>query len=64
MKLAYILNKEVSADKIIKDIQKLVSKIPKDEIVNSVLTISLEKITDYAGDNPIPKITYEGDSLT
>lgn len=64
MKLAYSLNKEIRADKIINDIQKLVSKIHKDEIVNSVLTVSLEKITNYAGDNHIPKIEYTEDSLT
>lgn len=64
MKLAYSLNKNISAEKIIKDIQNIVSKIPQDEITNSVLVVSLQKITNYAGDSLLPKITYEGDSLT
>lgn len=58
MKLAYSLNKEIRADKIIKDIQKLVSKIHKDEIVNSVLTISLEKVTN-SSNSLIPKLDHK-----
>lgn len=64
MKLAYILNKHITIDKLTKDLQKIISKIPQEELSTTTLTISLQKIIDYTGDSPIPKITYEGDSLT
>ena len=60
----YSLDKKLSGDQIVKDITNLLAKFPQDEIKNMALTISLQKIVDYAGDNPIPKISYQGDSLT
>jgi hypothetical protein len=60
----YNLNKNIPGDKILQDIQKLLTKFPQDEIKNMTLTISLQKIVDYAGDSPLPKINYESNSLT
>lgn len=62
--IAYNLINDLNPNHIIHDIQKLISKTPKDILDQSILVISLQKFTDYTGDNPIPKITYEGDSLT
>lgn len=60
----YSMNKNLSGEVIVKDLTNLLAKFPQDELKNMILTISLQKIVDYAGDSPIPKITYEGDSLT
>ena len=60
----YSLNKNLSGEVIVKDLTNLLAKFPQDELKNMILTISPQKIVDYAGDSPIPKITYEGDSLT
>lgn len=59
MNLAYSLSQNVSIEKVIKDISKLCGKISQDELKTMSLVISLQKIVDYAGDSPIPKITYE-----
>lgn len=42
--LYYILNKNLDGNKIIQDIAKIMRKIPKDEIENSALVISIRKI--------------------
>lgn len=62
----YSLNrsKPLDINNIIKDISILLQDTPKDNLENSILVIKLEKIINYAGDNPIPKITYQDDSLT
>ncbi len=57
--LSYTLNKNLDGNKIVQDIVKFLQKYPKDQLQNSVLKISLEKITDYTGDNPLPKIEYK-----
>jgi hypothetical protein len=63
--MIYSLGGAISLDKLAKDLNKLLSKIPQDELSRSALKISLVKITDYAGDCPLPKIEYkEQDSLT
>lgn len=67
MNIAYSLNKEIKTEKIIKDIVKLCNGIPKHEIEHSVLVISIQKSSTYAGDSPVPKIEYKDnkkDSLT
>lgn len=46
------------------DIVRIVSSVPQEEKDNTVLVVKLQKIVNYAGDNPLPKITYMGDSLT
>lgn len=60
----YNLNKDIPGDQILQEIQKLLTKFPQDEIKNMTLVISLQKNVDYAGDSPLPKISYQGDSLT
>ena len=57
--LAYSLNKNLDGNKVVQDIVKFLQKIPQDTLQNSILKISLEKITDYTGDNPLPKIEYK-----
>ncbi len=54
----YTLDKNLVAEKIIKDIQKLLDTIHSQDLQNSCLVISIQKINDYAGDSPVPKITY------
>lgn len=58
----YKLDKEVSVEKLIKDINVLLSN--QTDIQSKILVVSIQKISDYAGDSLIPKITYKGDSLT
>lgn len=53
----YKLDKEIPAEKILKDIQKLVTSTQ--DSFNKILVISIKDVTDYAGDNPLPKITYK-----
>ena len=60
----YSLNKNLSGEVILKDITNLLGKFPQDQKQNMILTISLQKIVDYAGDSPLPKINYESNSLT
>jgi hypothetical protein len=56
----YALNKNIEGNKILSDIQKLISKYPQNELVNKILIVKLESITDHKGDNPIPKLEYKG----
>jgi len=51
--------KPLDGSKILKDIEKLIKNISQHELSNNILTISLQKITDYAGDSPLPKIEYK-----
>ena len=60
--LYYKLDKEISGEKILSDIQKLILKTP--DSANKILTISIKDISDYAGDNPLPKITYDPNCIT
>lgn len=54
----YKLDKEIQVDKLVKDIQKLLSN--QTDLHNTVLVLSLQKIVDYAGDSLLPKIEYKG----
>lgn len=53
----YKLDKEIPAEKILKDIQKLVTSTQ--DSFNKILVITIKDVTDYAGDSPLPKITYK-----
>lgn len=55
----YKLDKPLNAEKILKDIQNLITKNHNNG--DSVLVINIQKINNYTGDNPIPKITYEAE---
>jgi hypothetical protein len=58
------MNKNLSGEVIVKDLTNLLAKFSQDELKNMILTISLQKIVDYAGDSPLPKISYQGDCST
>lgn len=61
----YNINHPLSIDKIAKDLNKLLSQIPQEELTDCLLKITVQKISHYAGDSPLPKIEYkEQDSLT
>jgi hypothetical protein len=60
----YSLTKDIQGDRLVKDIVNLLAKFPQDDLKNMILTISLQKISDYAGDSPLPKISYQGDCST
>lgn len=57
--LYYTLNKNLDGNKIIQDIIKIVGKIPKDEIQNTVLSISLQKIVSCSEDRTVRNIEYQ-----
>lgn len=59
MKLAYNLGKEISGQKILQDISKLVSEIPKDNLKDTVLVISLVRILDLEQTNSTLNIEYK-----
>lgn len=56
--ISYILNKNIEADRILKDITKLVSTIPQQDMMNYALRISLHKVADHIGDSHMPKICH------
>lgn len=62
--ISYSLNKQVSMEKIVNDISRMVSK--ESDLNNKILVITIQEVRDYAGDNPLPKIEYkeQEDSLT
>jgi hypothetical protein len=51
----YKLDKELSGQKILEDLQKLISNYNSKD---SVLVISVKKIIDYNGDSLLPKLEY------
>ena len=55
----YTLNTNIDGNKILGDIQKLVNKFPQSELINKVLVIKLETISDHNGDSPLPKLEYK-----
>lgn len=46
MNLAYVLGKDISAQKILHDIQKQINKINKDDLSSTLLVISLVKVSN------------------
>lgn len=57
--LFYKINNSLSIDKIAKDINKLFSQIPQEELKDCLLKITVQKISSYAGDSPLSKIEYK-----
>lgn len=55
----YTLNKTIPIEKLAQDLQKLVSQIPPEQLPDKVLVIRIDNISNYAGDSPLPKITYK-----
>lgn len=61
--LFYSLNKQVSMEKIFRDISNIVST--QADLNNKILVIQIQEVSHYAGDSPLPKIEYKDtDSLT
>lgn len=62
----YKLDKQISLEKIAFDLNRIISRKTQQELQDSVLVLSIQKISDYAGDSLVPKIEYkmDGDSLT
>lgn len=55
----YKLDKQISIDIIARDINKILNTRTQQELQDSVLVISIQKISDYAGDPLVPKIEYK-----
>lgn len=55
----YSLHNPISSEKLVNDLNKLLSKFSSEEISHKILVIKLMDITTYTGDSPLPKITYE-----
>ena len=55
----YNLNKNLDGNKILSDIQKLISQHQQNELSNKVLVVKIESISDYTMDSPILKLEYQ-----
>jgi hypothetical protein len=55
--ICYRLNKELSGQKILEDVQKLINK--NNNNGDLVLVICVKEITNYSGDSPMLKIEYK-----
>jgi hypothetical protein len=61
MSLYYSLAKELSGEKLVKDISELVKKFIRSghDINNSILSIQIHTISDHTGDSLLPKLTHK-----
>lgn len=57
--LYYVLNKNLDGSKIIQDLNKLIHTIPNDQQQDTVVVISLQKITNCTQDSFLHKIEYK-----
>lgn len=55
----YKLDKNIDGNKILQDIQKLISKNSNTDNGEIILVISIKKITNHSGDSLIPKLEYK-----
>lgn len=63
--ICYNLQNNLNGERILQDIQKLIASKQPEVLKQHILVIKLQEFSDYSGDSPLPKITYEsGDSLT
>lgn len=62
--LYYRLNKNIDGNKLLQDIQKLLSKHPQDTIDSKILVIKLENVNECSEHNHIPRIEYKPTSPT
>jgi hypothetical protein len=60
--LYYRLNKNLEAEKLIRDIQKLIQQQDSADNRNKVLIVSISNIIDHTGDSPLPKLEYKHDN--
>jgi len=56
--LYYNLNKPISIEKLINDVQVLISK-QKADLTNKILCVNITEIKDHNGDSLLPKLTHE-----
>jgi hypothetical protein len=58
MSLYYSLARDISGEKIIRDISELVNKFlgSGGDIKNSILTIDIHTVSDHTGDSMLPKL--------
>lgn len=63
---AYNFYKEggISCEKICEDIGKLISSVSHDPNNQWILMVTIKKINEYTGDNPLPKITCEDTTVS
>jgi hypothetical protein len=57
--ICYKLDKNIDGNKILQDIQKLVSKNSNENNEEIILVISIKKITNHSGDSLLPKLEYK-----
>jgi|LakMenE18May11ns_1017448.scaffolds.fasta_scaffold9747482_2 hypothetical protein len=57
--ICYKLDKNIDGNKILQDIQKLISKNSNIDNKEIVLVISIKQITNHSGDSLIPKLEYK-----
>jgi hypothetical protein len=57
--ICYKLDKNIDGNKILQDIQKLISKNSNVDNKEIVLVISIKQITNHSGDSLIPKLEYK-----
>jgi hypothetical protein len=57
--ICYKLDKNIDGNKILQDIQKLISKNSNTDNKEIVLVISIKQITNHSGDSLIPKLEYK-----
>lgn len=55
----YKLDKNIDGNKILQDIQKLISNCRTQHNDEIVLVISVQKIINHSGDSLIPKLEYK-----
>jgi len=65
MKFAITLNKQIQCEYICSQVQKLVTQYQQtsQDLSGAVLVIDIITVTD-GGDNHIPKITYDPESIS
>jgi hypothetical protein len=61
MNLYYSLAREITGEKIVKDISELVNKFMGSggDIQNSILSIEIHTVSDHSGDSLMPKLEYK-----
>jgi hypothetical protein len=57
--ICYKLDKNIDGNKILQDIQKLITKNSNVDNKEIVLVISIKQITNHSGDSLIPKLEYK-----
>jgi hypothetical protein len=61
MSLYYSLSREISGEKLVQDISKLVNKFIQNggDGNNSILVVEIHRVSDHSGDSLLPKLTHD-----